>query len=196
MGKVVPYRPPGARDDNTARIGMVLFLASWAMMFASLFFAYAFVRTRAEAWPPPGMPPLPWALPLLSTAILGTSSAVLQAGLGAMKRGQAERLGLALGVTVVLGTLFLSVQFQVWQSLVEAGMRPDNGGAYGSVFYGLTLLHGLHVVVGLVGLMAMAFKVQRGIYNPARHVPVQLWGWYWHLVGVLWLCIFISVFLL
>src|ERR1700687_392226 len=92
MGEVLPYRPPRAREDTTAYLGMVVFLGSWAMMFAALFFAYGFVRTRSVAWPPPDLPELPWETPALNTLILLSSSASLQYGFRRTLAGGWEKL--------------------------------------------------------------------------------------------------------
>ncbi|MCK6589736.1 MAG: hypothetical protein L6Q76_19365, partial [Polyangiaceae bacterium] len=58
MATVVELRP-NEKQEFTASLGMIIFLASWGMMFSALFFAYGFVRARALMWPPPGVPELP-----------------------------------------------------------------------------------------------------------------------------------------
>jgi cytochrome c oxidase subunit 3 len=196
MGEVLPYRSPKSRSDTTAYMGMVIFLASWAMMFAAIFFAYAFVRVRATRWPPLGMPSLPVLLPLVNTVVIAASSAVLQWGLVATRRGRAKALGPTGLVTLVLGVVFVALQLMLWRSLHEAGLRPDNGGAYGSVLYGLTWLHAAHVVVGLFGLLWLSVKAFAGAFSPARHLGARLWTSYWHFVGVVWALMFVSIFLL
>jgi cytochrome c oxidase subunit 3 len=175
---------------------MVVFLAAWAMMFASLFFAYGFVRAGAEAWPPAGLPRLPWRLPLANTFVLVGSSVALQAGLVAVRRGRTERVGPALWATLLLGAAFLALQTYLWLATSGQGLRPETGGAYASVFFGLTWLHAAHVAVGLVGLTVVAKRALSGDYNPARHLPLRLWAWYWHFVGAVWAVMFVTVFLL
>src|SRR5712692_9335115 len=96
MGAVLPYRPPRAREETTAYLGMIIFLGSWAMMFAALFFAYAFARARADVWPPPDLPRLPLAVPGFNTLVLAASSAAIQWGALAIRRGDAKKLGWAL----------------------------------------------------------------------------------------------------
>ena len=194
MGKVVPYRPPRAREEATARIGMVIFLASWAMLFAALLLAYAFVRARSEAWPPPGLTRLPRLLPLANTVVLALSSACLEYGLREVRRARAQVLEHSLLATFVLGVLFLGLQALLWGVLARGGLRLDSG-AYASVFYGLTWIHALHVAVGLVGLVRMARGAMAGEYNAVWHLPVRLWAMYWHFVGVVWVVMFVSIFL-
>ncbi len=196
MGEVLPYRPPGAREETTAYVGMVIFLASWAMMFAALFFAYAFVRARALAWPPPDVPELPVGLPGLNTLVLIASSAAFQYGLLAIRKGESRRLTWALIATVGLGTLFLGLQLSVWVRLYAKGLHHEGSGPYGSVFYGLTGFHALHVLVGLVGIGLLCRKAWAKAFSAARYLPVRLWAMYWHFVGIVWALMFVSIFLI
>ena len=196
MGEVLPYRPPRAREETTAYLGMVIFLGSWAMMFAALFFAYGFVRTRSSAWPPPDLPPLPWLVPTLNTAVLLTSSVAIQLGVRFIREGDSRKLAAALLLAFLLGAGFLVLQASVWTSLYERGLHPDKSGPYGSVFWGLTGFHALHVAVGLGGIGALCQRAFAGSFNAARYLPVRLWALYWHFVGAVWGLMFVSVFLL
>ncbi len=196
MGELLRYRPPRAHDETTAYLGMVIFLASWAMMFAALFFAYGYVRSRALVWPPPDLPLLPIALPFANTLVLGVSSAVLQFGSWSIARGSNRRLVWALGLTTALGILFLALQMVLWSRLYREGLRPSSGGPYGSVFYGLTCFHALHVAVGLGGLVWLWRKARLGTLSAARHLPLRLWTMYWHFVGVVWALMLVSIFLI
>ena len=87
VADILPYRPAKAREDATASIGMVVFLASWAMMFAAMFFTYAYVRSRMgeTGWPPVGLPRLPVLMPLLNTVVLLASSSALQLSLSSVQ---------------------------------------------------------------------------------------------------------------
>src|SRR5215510_3951760 len=110
MGDVVPYRPPRARAEWTAYLGMVVFLASWAMMFGSLFFAYGMVRARSTEWPPGDLPALPLLLPGINTAILALSSGALQLVVRGLRQGRATLAGPGLALVAVLGAVFLGLQ--------------------------------------------------------------------------------------
>src|SRR5438067_7821759 len=104
VADILPYRPAKAREDATASIGMIVFLASWAMMFAALFFAYAFVRSRfaSQGWPPPGLPRLPVAMPGLNTVVLLASSAALQYSVFAVRRVKTAFAAPAILFAIVL----------------------------------------------------------------------------------------------
>jgi cytochrome c oxidase subunit 3 len=168
--------------ESTAVLGMTIFIASWAMLFASLFFAYAVTRLRALSWPPPDLPALPRVLPALGTLGLGASSLLLE-------RARRRQAGGPLALAWLAAAGFLFVQIVVWSSAWRAGLRPETG-SYASVFYGLTMFHGLHVLVGLAALAVLIVK------PPPDDIALRLWAMYFHMVGVLWAVMFVGVYLL
>ena len=101
MASVATLRPH-KQQEQTASLGMVVFLASWAMMFAGLFFAYGFIRSRAISWPPAGSPALPIALPAINTVVLVCSSLTFAHGLAVLRKGQRAAYMRALVVTIAL----------------------------------------------------------------------------------------------
>ncbi len=164
--------------EKTAVLGMVIFIASWAMLFAGLFFAYGAIRVRALAWPPADLPQLPLLLPSLATAALALSSWLLE---------RARRTGNGVPWAALAGALFLGLQVVVWRDLHAAGLRPDTG-TYASVFFGLTVFHGLHVAVGLVALGWLALR--------RTSLSLRIWTLYWHMVGVIWGVMFFLLYLI
>jgi cytochrome c oxidase subunit 3 len=160
-------------QERTALMGMAVFVASWAMLFAALFFAYGLTRVRALSWPPADLPRLPRVLPALATLLLAASSAVLQ-----RKRA---------GAAAALGAMFLLVQAVVWRQMYLGGLRPA-AGAYASFFFALTVFHALHVLVGLVALARLARR--------PRPLSLRLWAIYWHMVGVIWGAMFLLVYVI
>jgi cytochrome c oxidase subunit III len=179
-------------DEVTSYVGMVVFLGSWAMLFAALFFSYAIVRVRAPMWPPPDQPMLPVLLPGLNTAVIAASSAAVALAVRAYALGRNRRASLALGLGAGLGTLFLALQAVVWVGVWRAGLVPS-GGPYPSVFYTLTGFHALHVLVGLGALGVLAFRAQAPVR--ATRSAVRLWGMYWHFVGAVWGALYVAVYL-
>jgi cytochrome c oxidase subunit 3 len=194
MGDLIPYRPRRAHEEGTGLVGMIVFLASWAMMFAALFFAYGVVRLRAPIWPPLDQPRLPTALAGLNTLVLASSSVALQLALLAVRRGRVKVLAPLLSGSSVLGLGFLGLQTNAWVSVWRAGMTASTG-PYASVFYGLTWFHALHVLVGVVALVTLAVRAAAGGLSAPRHQPLRLWTIYWHFVGVVWVILFITVYL-
>jgi cytochrome c oxidase subunit 3 len=194
MATVVELRP-NEKQEFTASLGMIIFLASWGMMFSALFFAYGFVRARSLMWPPPGAPELPILLPAINTGILLVSSLTFARGLSELKRGRKGALTAWVSATIALGSLFLGLQWVVWRSVADAGLHFSTG-IYGSVFYGLTVLHAVHVAAGLLVLLWVLFKSLRGAYTPHNFVNIRLCTMFWHFVDVVWVLMFVTIYLL
>ena len=182
---------PARHRETTALLGMSVIMASWAMLFAALFFAYGLTRVRAVAWPPADLPRLPLLLPALATVAIGLSSAAL---LWARRQSLRARAAAGVGVALAGAGAFLAAQLLVWQAMFAAGLRPA-AGPYASVFYGLTAFHALHVAVGMVGLMIVLARLL--LAGPAHAgLGLRLWALYAHMVGVLWALIYLGVYLL
>jgi cytochrome c oxidase subunit III len=183
-----------ARQEATAFVGMVVFLGSWAMLFASLFFAYGLVRSHATSWPPADLPRLPLLLPALNTLVAVGASLALQRAGRACRGGTFRAVTAYLALATGLGAAFLALQASVWTSLWRQGLRLD-GGPYPSAFYALTGLHAAHVLVGLVALGWLTQRAARRSLGPWQQTPLRLWTMYWHFVGAVWLILFVAVYL-
>ena len=192
---VIRYRPPQARADDTAWLGMIIFLGSWAMMFGSLFFAYGVLRLRQPGWPPPGTPPLPRLLPAINTVVLGLNALALQRALNAARRGQRSQAVRDLVGGLALGVAFVVLQVVLWKSLFASGLELEDG-SLAAVVYGLTGFHAVHVLGGLVGLGLLLPAMLSGRLNAARNNRLRLWVMYWHFVGVVWLTMYLLIFVI
>lgn len=193
---IVRLESKPALEDSTSFVGMIVFLASWVMMFGALFFAYAYVRSHAASWPPRGLPPLPFLPGLINTLVLaGSSGAYIWAGLQ-LRKAHLQRATTGFWVSWLLGLLFVGGQVLLWFRLHATGLPLKGTGTYGSVFYGLTGLHAIHVLIGLGGLLAVCLRAQRGTLTATKRASVRLWGMYWHFMGTMWLLMFVSVFCL
>jgi heme/copper-type cytochrome/quinol oxidase subunit 3 len=186
--------PVPEESRRTSFVGMVMALASWTMLFVALFFAYAVLRLRASAWPPDGLAPLPKALPALNTLVLLGSSILLHFGSRPEAEAKRGALRRALLGTLALGSLFLALQLAVWVPLWRSGFRIDTG-TYGSIFYGLTVFHALHVLAGLVALAVLLPGAFSGTYTSGRASAVRLSAMFWHFVDAVWVVMFVAVYL-
>ena len=194
-GKVLTYRSAKTHRDTTAWLAMIIFLGSWGMLFGALFFVYGALRSSAEVWPPMEYPELPLGLPTLNTIVVALSSLSLHWGVKSLREGRSARLGPALLLAAILGTVFLVSQIMVWDTMNANGLSPASGG-YGSTFFGLTWLHAAHVVVGVGALYYLTIKAFQGYFKPASYLSVRLWSMYWHFVGVMWALMFLTVYIL
>jgi cytochrome c oxidase subunit 3 len=193
MGTVVELRPR-AKEDFTSSLGMIIALGSWAMMFGALFFIYFGTRARAVVWPPVGQPHLPVVLPALNTLVLVASSVALERGIKALTRGQRQGLAPWVGAALGLGAGFIALQVVVWRDLWLRGLLPSTG-VYASLFYGLTVLHALHVAAGVLVLLVVLFRALRGVYTEHNVVRVRMAAMFWHFVDAVWLLMFLSLYL-
>lgn len=194
MGTVVTLRPR-AKEDFTYSLGMIVALGSWAMMFGALFFAYFGARARAVVWPPVGSPHLPVVMPGLNTLVLLLSSGALILGIRALRAGNRRALVPWIALAWILGAAFIGLQFWVWRDVWHAGLMPSTG-FYGSVFYGLTGLHALHVAAGLLVLLVVLVRALRGEYTEHNAVRVQVCAMFWHFVDVVWVLMFLAVYVI
>lgn len=170
-------------------------LASWTMLFVALFFSYAVLRLHAATWPPDGLAPLPKALPFLNTLVLLASSVFLHRGTRPASQEKPGALRRALLGTMALGGLFLALQLAVWIPLWRSGFRIDNTGPYGSIFYGLTVFHALHVLAGLLALAFLLPGAFSGRGASGRSSAVRASAMFWHFVDVVWVVMFVAVYL-
>ena len=190
------HGPPVAHQSSrvsSQTLGMLLFIASEIMLFGSFFTAYFFARVVAN---PPEWPPSPFELPVfvagVNTAILVTSSFTIHWALQSIKRGNRAGLQAGLVLTLALGVTFLLTQVREYS---RVGFNPGDG-AFGTIFYGLTGLHGAHVFVGLTLLTFATIRAFRGHFTAAHHAGVEVPGIYWHFVDVMWIVVYTTVYLL
>jgi cytochrome c oxidase subunit III len=186
--------PPANRSSrvDAQLLGMYLFIISEVMVFGAFFTAYFFIRVVGGAeWPAEGTE-LPVAIAFVNTCVLVSSSFTMHWALEAAKAG--NRFGLQAGIltTFLLGATFLLVQINEY---VHVGFSPQDH-AQGTIFYGLTGLHGAHVFIGLTLLAMVVVRAFRGHFTPTEHRGVEVPGIYWHFVDVMWVIVFTTVYVL
>ena len=189
------HGPPVANQSSRvdARVlGMLLFIASEIMLFGAFFTAYFFVRVvNGTDWPTEGLH-LPVFVAGVNTCILVTSSFTVHWALQSIKRGHRAGFLAGMVLTFLMGLAFLLTQVIEY---LNVGFNTGDG-AFASVFFGLTGLHGAHVAVGLSLLLMVIIRGFRGHYSPEHHHGVELPGIYWHFVDVMWIVVYTAVYLL
>ncbi len=187
--------PPAANVSSRVEaqfLGMLLFIISEIMLFGAFFTAYFFIRVVAESdWPPAG-DEIPIAIAGVNTAILLSSSLTMHWALEGVRNENRRALKAGLLTTFLLGLTFLSIQINEY---VHVGFAPADN-AQGSIFYGLTGLHGAHVFVGLTLLAFATIRAFRGHFSAKEHRGVEIPGIYWHFVDVMWIVVYTTVYLL
>ena len=188
--------PPANRSSRVdpQYLGMLLFIISEIMVFGAFFTAYFFIRVvNGAEWPAEGTE-LPKLIAGVNTAILLSSSLTMHWALEGVRKGNRRSMQLGLMVTWLLGATFLFIQLNEY---IHIGFSARDG-AFGSIFYGLTGLHGAHVFVGLLLLTFANIRAARGHFGPKAkdHLGVELPGIYWHFVDVMWIVVFTTVYIL
>jgi cytochrome c oxidase subunit III len=192
------HGPPEANQSSRIdrqTLGILLFIVSEVMLFGAFFASYFFIRVVANEGPwPPDPFELPVAVAFMNTLILVSSSFTVHWALESIKRGNRRGLAMGMAMTWLLGATFLFIQLNEY---VHIGFSAREG-AFGSIFYGLTGLHGAHVFVGLCLLSIVNIRVWRGHFGPAAkdHLGVEVPGIYWHFVDVMWIIVFTTVYVL
>ena len=192
------HGPPEANQSSRIdrqTLGILLFIISEVMLFGAFFASYFFIRVVANegTWPPE-----PYELPVLvagvNTAILISSSFTMHWSLEGARKGSRRAMQMGLAATWMLGATFLFIQMNEY---VHIGFSARDG-AFGSIFYGLTGLHGAHVFVGLLLLTFANVRAWRGHFGPNAkdHLGVEVPGIYWHFVDVMWIIVFTTVYIL
>ena len=136
----------------------------------------------------------PFWLPTINTALLLTSGVTLTIAHHALREGHRAKTISYMWLTVVLGMVFLGVQGYEYFHLYSDLNLKLNSGIYGSTFYMLTGFHGFHVFVGMLMLLFITLRLQKGHFTPDRHFGFEGAAWYWHFVDVVWLGLYILVY--
>ena len=133
-------------------------------------------------------------LPAINTAILLTSSVTLTWAHHALRANNRTHLNLGLGLTVLLGVVFLVLQVEEYiHAYNELGLTLDSG-IYGSTFFMLTGFHGFHVTMGTTMLIIILLRCFKGHFTSDNHFGFEAVAWYWHFVDVVWLGLYIFVY--
>ena len=189
------HGPPAANQSSRVEaqfLGMLLFIISEIMLFGAFFTAYFFLRVvNNDPWPAEGTE-LPKLIAGVNTAILLSSSFTMHWALEGARQGNRRAMRAGLTTTFLLGLTFLTVQINEY---VHIGFAPHDH-AQGTIFYGLTGLHGAHVFVGLTLLSFATIRAFRGHFTTKEHRGVEVPGIYWHFVDVMWIVVYTTVYIL
>jgi len=187
------------RDDTGARLGMWLFILSEILLFGGMFILYSAYRYKNPVDFHHASRELDVILGTLNTIILLTSSLSMAASVAAIQRGQRRLSMVLLMATMALGLFFLAIKGFEWGTKIEHGIYPNSptllARAKGEIlffglYYVMTGLHGLHVLVGVCVLFVMLILLLKEKINPTHVTPLENSGLYWHLVDMIWIFLY------
>lgn len=179
------------------KIGMWVFLLSDAFSFGALLIAYGILRAGHPGWLQAGEPPLGVSFTAGLTLLLILTSVTNVLAYSAAHERKRGQTALLLGLTALGGALFLVGQYQEWFGILGTGLAHEGlvfgRSARASTFYVITGYHGLHVLVGVIYILATLVQYLRGKAT-AHHVEIL--GLYWCFVDFVWIFVFSLVYLM
>ena len=136
----------------------------------------------------------PFWLPTINTALLLSSGVTLTIAHHALLEDNRSKTIQFMWLTVLLGVIFLGVQgYEYYHAYVDLNLKLTSG-VYGSTFFMLTGFHGFHVLVGMLMLLFVTLRLQKGHFSSSNHFGFEGAAWYWHFVDVVWLGLYILVY--
>jgi cytochrome c oxidase subunit 3 len=193
-------------QKTASSLGMWLFIAQEMMFFGGMFLAYTVYRNLyPEAWAEASHH-LNWQLGGINTAVLILSSLTMALAVRCSALGRSRQTVLFLVATVVLGTIFLGVKVVEYADKFEHHLVPGAhfvfpgpnarpAEIFYSLYFAMTGLHAVHMIIGIPILLYLAWRAHRGGYGPAYHTPVEMTGLYWHFVDIVWIFLFPLLYL-
>jgi len=187
------------RDDFGSKMGMWLFLFTEVLLFGGMFILYAsyrfiypneFVLAASE---------LDMLMGAINTVILLTSSLTVVLGIVALQKNNKKLCLFFMWVTVVCGLLFLVNKYFEWGAKFHHGIYPKGPALqdmsegevmYFGLYYVMTGLHGLHIVVGLAFIGFVMWQIKKDVLTSTNFQRLENAGLYWHLVDIIWIFLF------
>jgi len=177
-------------------LGFLLFMVSEVMVFFLFFWGYfhyslTTIYEIGYYWPGIGIASVKtYRLPLLNTLLLLLSGVTLTIAHKALIIGDILNAKIRLLLTIMLG-----ITFEILQ-IIEYKLTPYflTDFVFGTMFYFLTGLHGLHVLIGIIFLIVCFIRLNQGQLIRESHLGFEFAIWYWHFVDVVWIILFFIVY--
>jgi len=193
------------QEFESAQLGMWLFLGQELLFFSALFVAYAVFKLMYPAMFSEGASHLQWQMGALNTVFLITSSFTMVMGVRSAQMSKRKSTVVYLSLTLLLATLFLVVKYFEYSAKIHHGYVPsrwftgigehDTLPLFFGLYFFMTGLHGLHVLVGMFLLAWMIFRAHRGDFFAEHFTCLEMVGLYWHLVDLIWIFLFPLLYL-
>ena len=201
---------------DAAKLGMWLFLVTEVLLFSGMFVAYAVYRS----WHPEvflqASELLDWRLGALNTVVLLASSFTVALAIHFVQKGENDKVIGFLIVTLACAAVFMIVKYFEYEGKFSHGVFPGAGfephgivdgkdyskydipfaPQFFSIYFVMTGIHGVHVLVGMGLFGWLTTRVARGHFSPQYYTPVELTGLYWHLVDIIWIFLFPLLYLI
>lgn len=180
--------------DNKTIFGFWVYLMTDCVLFACLFATYAVLHMNTfggpssqELFNPPFV--------LIETMLLLTSSFTCGLALLAGRKHHLQQTIIWLGITFLLGIAFLTMELSEFNHLVQEGNSWHRSG-FLSAFFTLVGTHGLHISIGLLWLLVLAFQAVKRGFTEGVSRRLTLFTMFWHFLDVVWIFIFTIVYMI
>jgi cytochrome c oxidase subunit 3 len=189
------------QQNHASMVGMWAFLVNEVMFFGGLFAAYCVYRYMYHDVYVEGSHQMNVLLGTINTGVLLTSSFTMVLAVHFAKAGQSKKVGWALLVTFILGLAFCGIKSVEYYEKYHhglmlgslfhyAGPRAREMQLFMCLYFFMTGLHALHVIIGM-GLMVWLYILAvKGKFTNGRYMAVEITGLYWHFVDLVWVFLF------
>lgn len=192
---------------NSSKMGMWVFLVTEILTFGGLFAAYIVYR----AWYPELYLEASMELDAfwgtVNTAVLIGSSLTIAMAIRSAQLNQIKGLIINLWITIGLALTFMVIKYFEYAEKFEKGILPgayysydgiehEKANIFFSIYYMMTGLHGIHVVIGIGLMLWLLKKAKEKTFHSGYYTPVEITGLFWHLVDVIWIFLFPLLYLI
>ena len=187
------------RDDEGAKLGMWVFIFTEILLFGGLFLVYAIMRHRYAADFHMASLTLNTFIGALNTIVLLISSMSVAMSITAVQKRDKRMASVLLLVTLLCALIFLVNKYFEWGHKIHLSLYPGSDLMmqlkhgqilFFSLYFFMTGLHLLHLVIGAVILVVALVKIRMGLLNENKYVLLENGGLYWHLVDLIWIFLF------
>ena|SRR5688572_4006202 len=193
---------------EAGKLGMWLFLATEILLFGGLFVAYAVFHFLHPELFKAAHQYLDVRLGALNTIVLLFSSLTVVLAIHAAQQNKKHWIIINLVITIACAATFLVVKYFEYSHKIHAGLlpghyftngvipNPDEAHIFFGVYFLMTGLHGIHVLIGMIVLLWLLYRTTRNEFGSQYFLPLELGGLYWHLVDVIWIFLFPLLYLI
>jgi cytochrome c oxidase subunit 3 len=203
------------QQRDASSLGMWVFLATEIMFFGGLFLAYLVYRTAYPEAFAAGSATLDVKFGAINTAVLIASSFTMVLAVWGAEVGRTKLIPVFIIATMVLGTVFLGIKameyhekwethhvpgqyFQFHEKIpgTNTDIDPRNVQIFFFLYFGMTGMHALHMVIGMGLMTYLLVGSLKGKYGPEYNTPIEMGGLYWHFVDIIWIFLFPLLYLI
>ena len=205
------------QQKEASTLGMWVFIAQEIMFFGGLFATYAVYRVLYGAAFADAAGHLNWKLGAANTVVLICSSLTMAMAVHVASHGKKQQIVAWLAATILLGSVFLGVKVVEYREKLEHHLVPgpafhyeahhvenlakdaklaEHAQLYFSLYFAMTGLHALHMIIGIPILAWIAWRASHGEFGAHYDSPVEITGLYWHFVDIVWIFLFPLLYLI